>query len=219
MKKKLLAGLAVGLMVCGVAGLANATITQYGNRASFDAQGSIAYNSNFQDFGTGFGFPGNPFTRGDVTYHSAQNLTWGAGTWYTTTETLIGNNYWTPVLGDIATGPQYDMFGFDIGTWGANSISITLFTNTGSYTYPGVTIANSLAGQLDFKGYTTSVGEYFTGFNITADAGPGASLPGITNVALGNTGGNGAPVPEPATMLLLGTGLTGMVAARRKKKA
>ena len=37
----------------------------------------------------------------------------------------------------------------------------------------------------------------------------------VDNIAVGNTP---APVPEPATMLLFGTGIAGLVAARRRKK-
>lgn len=192
-----------------------AGIITYGNQANFNAQGSIVYNSNFQDFGPFYGLPGDPFTRGDVTYHSTNNLTWGSSTLYTTTEPLIGNNFWTPVLGDISTGPQYNMFGFDIGTYNTSLITITVSTNVGNYVYPSLNIANSQNGLLDFKGFIASTGEYFTGFNISADNGPN-NLPGITNVELGHTGG--APVPEPSTFLLFGTGLVGVGFLRRKTR-
>ncbi len=190
-----------------------ASVIVISNVVTFDAQGAIAYDSNFDDFGTGFGFPGDPFTRGDVTYHSLNNLTWGSGTGYTTTQPLIGNNYWTPILGDIAAGPQYDMFGFDIGESGGSLITLTVFTNLGSYVYPSQAIASSPAGLLDFWGFVAT-GEYFTGFDITADSGAG-NLPGITNVELGHTGD--APVPEPASLLLLGTGLTACVRRWRNR--
>jgi hypothetical protein len=52
-----------------------ASLVNYSSESSFDAQGTIVYDSFFNDFGTGFGFPGNPFTRGGVTYNSTQNLT------------------------------------------------------------------------------------------------------------------------------------------------
>jgi hypothetical protein len=173
-----------------------ASLVNYSSESSFDAQGTIVYDSFFNDFGTGFGFPGNPFTRGGVTYNSTQNLTWGDTTGYTTTQTLIGNNFWTPVLGTIASG--YSMFGFDIGTYNSSRITISISTSLGTYIYPSLTIANSQIGQLQFMGFVASPGEYFTGFDISADNGPG-NLPGITDVKLGNTGTSA--VPEPTTVI------------------
>ena len=202
------AGLVLAMLFAGIS-VAGASVITVNNEATFNGMGTIAYDSHFTDFGFFTQFPGTPFTRGDVTYHSEQNYAYS--TFFTTTETLIGNNYWTPVLGDIATGPQYNMFGFDIGTYGPSPITITVFTNSGSFVYPSLTIANSEAGLLEFRGFVAS-GEYFTGFNITAVNGEG-NLPGITNVELGNTGT--APIPEPASIALLGLGLAGLGFSRR----
>lgn len=211
MKKIVLAALFLVLSVGSLT--AQASVLTYGDEAAFDAQGAIAYDSHFQDFSTWFTHPGDSFTRGDVTYQSLSNLIWGSASVYTTTENLIGNDYWTPILGSIATGPQYDMFGFSIGTYNTSPITITVATNLGAYVYPSLNIVNSQAGFLQFEGFIASAGEYFTGFNITADNGTG-NLPGITNVELGHTGG--APVPEPSTIFLLAAGLAGVGMFGRK---
>ena len=210
--KQLKVFLVTGLLLL-IGEVARASITEFTDRSDFNLQGVIAYNSNFQDYpgiqkySIGFSSPGDPFSRGDVTYTSSENLVWGpdgigASGHYTTTEPLIGNNAYTPIQGVIATTPKYTMFGFDIGTFGSSPISITVYTNQNSYTYPGLTIANSVEGKLDFKGYSTSSGEYFTGFKIVADNGSG-NLPGMTNVAVGNLA---APAPEPDTLFLMGIG-------------
>ncbi|MGA2173816.1 MAG: hypothetical protein ABSH38_02420 [Verrucomicrobiota bacterium] len=205
-----------------VFGLASATVavqaavSNTGNEAAFDASTTIAYDSFFDDFGTGFGWPGNPFTRGDVTYNSEQNLTWGDETPYTTTEPLIGDNYWTPIVGSIATGPQYSAFGFLIGNssfWGSSTITIDITTDLGTYVYPSLTIADSGKGQLQFEGYTASPGEYFTGFEIIVDNGRGGALPGITDVTLGSAGS--AP-DASSTCWLIGMASLGLGFLRRK---
>ena len=193
-----------------------ASVSTYTDQSTFNSQGVIAFDSNFNDFGTSFGFPANPFTRGGVTYTSGSNLTWGFSTVYTTTtETLIGGNSAIPttlITGNIATG--YNMFGFNIGTYGSTPISITVDTNVSSYLYSGLTIANSQAGKLDYKGFIASSGEYFTGFKIVADnAIP--NLAGITNVAVGNV----SAVPVPGAVWLFASGLLGLGALRKKAQA
>ncbi|MHC1763732.1 MAG: hypothetical protein AB9869_05410 [Verrucomicrobiia bacterium] len=206
---KSLALLVTGLTVL-VAVQAQASLATYGTRESFNTQGTIVYNSDFTDFGPAGYLPGDPFTRGDVTYHSTQNVTFGNETMYTTTEPLIGNVYWTPILGDIATTPKYSMFGFDIGNWKDIPITIIVNTTLSTYTYPDLTIA---PGSLHFKGFIASPGEYFTGFNIIGSVG---NLPGITHVTLGHV----TPVPEPSTfiaaaLLLIPFGATAVRRFRR----
>jgi hypothetical protein len=203
------------ISLASLIGAASASLITYSDRANFNLQGTIIFNSNFNDFGANFGFPGNPFTRGDVTYNSSDNLTWGSQTGYTTTETLIGNNWWTPIIGTIAANPEYRMFGFDIGTYNSSSISFNIFTNLSSYSFPNLTIANSAIGNLEFRGFVAIEGEYFTGFQIIADGGPG-NLPGLTNVTLGSAA-NAVPEGGPS-MSLLGIAITGLMCTKSKLK-
>jgi hypothetical protein len=195
-----------------------ASVIEYSSESMFQSQGTIAYNSTFNDFGTGFGFPGDPFTRGDVTYTSTNNLTWGntaigwSGLYSTLSDTLIGNNWWTPITGTISTGPQYNMFGFHIGTYNTSPITFNLTTNLGNYTFASETIADSAAGNYDFRGFISGSGEYLTGFSVVADYGSG-NLPGLTHVQVGHTANN---VPDGSTTLLLSSiGFLGLAALRR----
>jgi hypothetical protein len=194
----------------------DAGLITYSDRATFNAQGTIAFNSNFDDFSSGFSYPGTPYTRGDVAYSSTENLVTGTGTGYAPIRNVMTNNWWSPVQGTIATGTtQYDLFGFDIGVLSRQDrISFSINTNLGSYNFPLLTIANG-SSSMDFFGFaTTGLGEYFTGFELTAEFGNG-SLPGVTDVALG-VQAEAAPTPEPASMALLAMG-GGLLAFGRKR--
>ena len=110
----------------------SADVITFHDRELFEAQGVIAFNSNFNDFGTGLTFPPCPlcnFTRGDVTYHG-QTFWFGPDTvWTDTAETLLGDVDYGLVFADIATGPQYDMFGFDVGVYGPGPVDMRVSTN------------------------------------------------------------------------------------------
>ncbi|MBB3222375.1 PEP-CTERM sorting domain-containing protein [Pseudoduganella umbonata] len=204
--------LAAAALLAAVAGTASADVVFVAERDAFNALGTIAHNSNFDDFGPGFSFPGTPFTRGDVTYTSDENLTVGAGAGFGigSLRTLISNDYFTGLTGTIAAG--YTLFGFDAAV-SSGPVDITIATNQATYTFDGVALADGVSG-LTFQGFqATGAGEYFTGFRI--DTLGDGYLPGMTDVAVGVS-----PVPEPATGMLLlgGLGVLGLARWRRARR-
>lgn len=203
--------LAAAALLAAATTTASADVVFVAERDAFNALGTIAYNSNFDDFGAGFNFPGNPFTRGDVTYTSDENLTVGAGTDFGigSLRTLISNDYFTGLTGTIAAG--YTLFGFDAAVSGG-PVDITIATNQATYTFNDVELADGVSG-LTFQGFqATGAGEYITGFRI--DTLGDGYLPGMTDVAVGVS-----PIPEPATGMLLlgGLGVLGLARWRSKK--
>ena len=99
--KRIVLTVATICLVATTTGQATAGLLVETNSSTFNASGTIVFDSNFNDFGSGFSFPGDPFTRGGVTYTSDQNLVTGTGTGYDPIVNLMTNNYWSPVSGTV----------------------------------------------------------------------------------------------------------------------
>ena len=114
----------------------SAEVITFSDQPDFDAQGTIVYDTNFDDFANGqFSFPSTPFTRGDVTDTSSQNLI--VNTIYSIglVTPVMSDNFWQPLTGTIAASSnQYDLFGFDLAMT-SGPVDITIDTNLGTYSY------------------------------------------------------------------------------------
>ncbi len=204
MKKKLLAGLAFGVMMAGMAlhsSNANATLLDFEDLAGGTTDliipsgyGGLTWDTGAPDYYGGT----------DGAWHSYSDLT------YSTPHS--GNTYLFNAYGPSNLGFNFVSSVNSVDAW---------FTKTTNNTNPS---------PIQLIGYVGSTETYFSSLLTLNQTPQNLSITGdgITRVVVrGSDNGwytmddlqfGSAPVPEPATMLLFGTGLAGLIGARLRRK-
>ena len=226
MKKKLLTGLATGLFLVGVVEVASATTITYGGISSDGIETSSIAGALVETFNSAEGVIGS--ASAIIGALDQQSWTWsGAGTVYPAYTNVSGLTA-APAFDEsnflsvpnpnsdfsltASLGATYDYFGL---FWGSvdtyNSISFSLkgevtetFDGTDLIVWNGNQIepeSNLYVNFMDMQNFDSFTMKS-TRFAFEVD-----------NIAVGNS-----PVPEPATMLLFGTGLVGLAGSRIRKK-
>ena len=221
--KTLLAALILSFLSLAVVGLAEAGIIQYTDRATFESQGAILYNYDFEDVTFpdtgGYASPApQPWPTHGVTYEGDRNLLLLPACDFEPESIVLAN--WD---GLITATPEigHNMLAMDVaaaalpgGTYPPLSTTITLKTNLNPGGYDLIALSDLplvSAGQKFFGFVTDSSEEYFTEFVVNYNSVDQVQAT-IDNVTLG-------VVPEPGVLALLGTallGLGGFLVVRRK---
>jgi hypothetical protein len=208
MKKILFASLAAGMFLLGPGGMAKALTIQSG---ATDVGGldTILYYDHLANSGDQSevdwvnGLLGTSYTKdNDYVKVDKPGTGWSSITFYqvdNSTNTFAydlsrDGGYFLLKLGNITIDPKN------------NNITVPdyfLYRNDPS----------SKWAVFSLDGIRTSLTNYFASNNIT-----GYSVDNFTIDKISHIGEFGSPVPEPATMLLFGTGIVGLVGAYRRKK-
>jgi hypothetical protein len=206
MKKFLLTLAILSMLVSAIN--ANA-LTTYSNRTDWNNSVTGITTIDFTGMG---GEQMSSLTSGTVTFDVPDNYDSGA-LWVSTPgayeglgEALVGNHWMTTLRATF--NPGTTAIGTDVyNLYVTDSIAVSIMNDDvlSSYSVP-VTL-----GYGSFFGVTTDSG-YISEITFS----PSNYWVGIDNFSLATT--TGGSVPEPATMLLLGSGLVGLAGLRRKFK-
>lgn len=201
MKKKFWAGLACGVMMFGMIGMAHAEPILWHSLNGHE----YALTSQWQSWDAN---QAEAVTQGGylAVINSIQENNWLTDTFANTYQMDGPHNLGDPSWKSVV----------DIGYYKSNDGSWKWINGETGVDNPSQFYYSGSIGE-GTKAYLHVEGHYFAGtWNsapyVTDDVGYGYEP------ALGIIERSSAPIPEPATMLLMGTGLAGLIGVRRKKK-